>query len=76
MHSRLIVVIWVSGATTFAAIRHWIGVAPQHTLADIGARQDPRTGRFQVPHPDTVCRVPEQVDAAEVDAASARYRSA
>ena len=66
----------VSGATSFAAIRHWIGACPQQVLADIGARQDPRTGRFLAPHPDTVCRVVEQVDAAEVDAAYARYRSA
>jgi predicted transposase YbfD/YdcC len=71
----------VSGATTFAAIRHWIGACRQQVLADIGARQDPRTGRFLAPHPDTVCRVVEQVDAAEVDAVEvdavyAGYRSA
>jgi predicted transposase YbfD/YdcC len=66
----------VSGATTFAAIRHWISKAPQHVLADIGARQSPRTGCFQVPHPDTVCRVLTAVNAAEVDAAYARLRSA
>jgi predicted transposase YbfD/YdcC len=66
----------VSGATSFAAIRHWIGACPQQVFAGIGARQDPRTGRFLAPHPDTVCRVVEQVDAAEVDAAYARYRSA
>ncbi len=66
----------VSGATSFAAIRHWIGACPQQVLAGIGARQDHCTGRFLAPHPDTVCRVMEQVDAAEVDAAYARYRSA
>jgi predicted transposase YbfD/YdcC len=66
----------VSGAMTFAAIRHWIGTVPQHVLADIGARQSPRTGRFQAPHPDTVCRVLSEVSAAEVDAAYARHRSA
>lgn len=66
----------VSGATSFAAIGHWIGAAPQDTLAGIGARRDPRTGRFRAPHPDTVCRVLEQVDPAEVDAAYARYRAA
>lgn len=66
----------VSGATTFAAIRHWIGAAPQHVLADVGARRSPRTGRCQAPHPDTVCRVLERLDTAEVDAAYARYRAA
>jgi predicted transposase YbfD/YdcC len=66
----------VSGATTFAGIRHWIGAVPQDTLAGLGARQDRRTGRFRAPHPDTVCRVLEQVDPAEVDAAYARYRAA
>ena len=66
----------VAGATGFAAIRHWIGAAPQQVLADIGARRHPRTGEYQAPHPDTVCRVLERVDAAEVDAAYARYRAA
>ena len=66
----------VSGATTFAAIRHWIANAPQHVLADVGARQCRRTGRFEAPHPDTVCRVLTAVDATEVDAAYARLRSA
>lgn len=66
----------VSGATTFAAIKHWAGAVPQHVLAGVGARQDPRTGLYQAPHPDTVCRVLERVDAAEVDAAYARHRSA
>jgi predicted transposase YbfD/YdcC len=66
----------VGGATSFAAIRHWIGAVPQHLLADIGARQSPRTGLYQAPHPDTVCRVLEQLDPAEMDAAYARYRAA
>lgn len=66
----------VSGATSLAAIRHWISRAPQQVLADVNARQDPRTGRFQAPSADTVCRVLAAVNAAEVDAAYARYRSA
>jgi len=66
----------VSGATGFAAIRHWIGAAPQQVLADVGARQSRRSGEYQAPHPDTVCRVLERVDPAEVDAAYARYRAA
>ncbi|TQM68866.1 IS4 family transposase [Actinomadura hallensis] len=66
----------VSGATGFAAIRHWIGAAPQHVLAEAGARRSPRTGRYEAPHPDTVCRVLERLDTAEVDAAYARYQAA
>lgn len=66
----------VAGASTFAAITHWIGAAPQQVLAEAGARRNRRTGLFQAPHPDTVCRVLERVDAAEVDAAYARYRAA
>jgi hypothetical protein len=66
----------VGGATTFAAIKHWAGAVPQHVLAGVGARQDPRTGLYQAPHSDTVCRVLERMDAAEIDAAYARYRSA
>jgi DDE_Tnp_1-associated/Transposase DDE domain len=66
----------VSGAVGFAAIRHWIGAAPQEVLADIGARRSRRTGLFEVPHPDTVCRVLSRVDMAQVDAAYARVRSA
>lgn len=46
----------VAGATSFAAIRDWIGAAPQQVLADIGARQRRSTGKYQAPHPDTVCR--------------------
>jgi predicted transposase YbfD/YdcC len=66
----------VSGATSFAAIRHWISRAPQQVLAEVGARQDRRTGRLRAPSADTVCRVLAAVDPAEVDAAYARYRSA
>ena len=66
----------VAGATGFAAIRHWIDAAPQQVLADVGARQSRWSGEYQAPHPDTVCRVLERVDPAEVDAAYARYRAA
>lgn len=40
------------------------------------ARQSRWSGEYQAPHPDTVCRVLERVDPAEVDAAYARYRAA
>jgi hypothetical protein len=66
----------VAGATSLAAIRHWISAASPQVLADIGARRNPRTGEYQAPHPDTICRVLERLDAAEVDAAYARYRAA
>jgi predicted transposase YbfD/YdcC len=65
----------VSGATSYAAIRHWIDTAPQEVLQQIGARQDRRTGRYQAPHPDTVCRTLAQVNAAHVDAAYAYHRA-
>jgi hypothetical protein len=65
----------VAGATGFAAIRHWIGAAPQQVLADAGARRSRWSGEYQAPHPDTVCRVLERVDPAEVDAAYARCRA-
>jgi hypothetical protein len=51
----------VAGATSFAAIRHWIGATPQQVLADIGARQSRWTGEYQAPHPDTVCRVLQEL---------------
>jgi hypothetical protein len=38
--------------------------------------ESPQTGEYQAPHPDTICRVLERLDAAEVDAAYARYRAA
>ncbi|GAA0416318.1 hypothetical protein Acor_56170 [Acrocarpospora corrugata] len=51
----------VSGAVSYAAIRHWIARAPQEVLQRIGARHDRRTGRYHAPHPDTVCRTLAQV---------------
>ncbi|MFG1711341.1 ISAs1 family transposase [Nonomuraea sp. M3C6] len=66
----------VSGAVSYAAIRHWIRSAPDPVLAQLGARFDRRTGRHQAPHPDTVCRTMELLDAASVDAAYAAHRAA
>lgn len=65
----------VSGAVSSAAIRHWIARAPQEVLAQLGAQRDRRTGLFQAPHPDTVCRTIAQVNAAYVDAAYAMHRT-
>jgi hypothetical protein len=47
----------VSGAVSFAAIRHWIGRVPQQVLADIGARQSPRTGRFEAVRAENLVHV-------------------
>lgn len=66
----------VSGATTFAAIRHWIRSAPSGVLADCGIRPAPRTGTLKAPHPDTVSRLLVQLDPAELDLLYARHRSA
>lgn len=65
----------VSGAVSYAAIRHWIARAPQPVLEQIGARRNRRTGLYQAPHPDTVCRTIARVNAAQVDAAYAAHRA-
>jgi predicted transposase YbfD/YdcC len=66
----------VSGATTFAAIAHWIGSAPAAVLADCGIRPAPRTGTIKAPHPDTISRLLVNLDPAELDLVYARHRSA
>ncbi|MEO3873325.1 ISAs1 family transposase [Nonomuraea sp. B12E4] len=65
----------VSGANSYAAIRHWVAAAPQEVLAQLGARQQRHTGMFMAPHPDTVCRTIKLVNAASVDAAYAAHRA-
>jgi predicted transposase YbfD/YdcC len=65
-----------SGATTFAGIVHWIGVAPQHVLVECRIWHRLRLRRRVPPHPDTISRVLEQLDVAELDAAYAGLRSA
>ncbi|MGH3376958.1 MAG: transposase family protein [Pseudonocardiaceae bacterium] len=66
----------VSGATTFAAIRHWTKAAPAGVLTDCGIRPAKRTGTPVAPHPDTVNRVLVKLDPAELDLAYARHWSA
>jgi predicted transposase YbfD/YdcC len=66
----------VSGATTYAAIRHWIKAAPAQVLTDCGIRPTPRTGTLNTPHPDTISRLLIKLDPAELDLAYARHRSA
>jgi predicted transposase YbfD/YdcC len=66
----------LAGATTWAAIRHWINAAPQHVLADCGVRLDRRTGRYRAPHPSTMSDLLGRLDLAQVDLAYARHRTA
>ncbi|MFG2243730.1 ISAs1 family transposase [Spirillospora sp. NPDC048823] len=66
----------MSGAATWAAVGHWIAVAPEQVLHSVGARRNARTGVLEAPHPDTVYRTLTKVDPAQVDAAYARYRAA
>jgi hypothetical protein len=66
----------VSGATTFAAIGHWVNAAPVQVLTDCGVRPAPRTGTLKAPHPNTVSRLLVKLDPAELDLAYARRRAA
>jgi predicted transposase YbfD/YdcC len=62
-----------AGARSFAAIGEWAADAPQRVLALLGARHDPRRGRYQAPDEATVRRVLQLVDADAVDAALAAW---
>ncbi|MBN1172941.1 MAG: transposase family protein [Micromonosporaceae bacterium] len=44
----------LAGSRSFYAIGQWIAGAKQKTLTTLGARQDPRTGRYQGPDEKTV----------------------
>lgn len=66
----------VAGATTWAAMRHWIKAAPQHVLADCEVRFDRRAGRYRAPHPGTISDVLARLDPAQLDLAYARHRAA
>ncbi|MEV4601153.1 transposase family protein [Amycolatopsis sp. NPDC049253] len=52
----------VAGARSFAAIGAWAADAPQHLLALLGARLDPRQGRYVAPDEATVRRVTGRLD--------------
>jgi predicted transposase YbfD/YdcC len=65
----------VSGASNLSAIRHWIKTAPEPVLAECEVRPARRDGRRVAPHGDTVSRVLENLDPAELDAAYAAARS-
>jgi hypothetical protein len=65
-----------SGATTFAAIAHWIKAASQDALAQCRVRVDRRSGTRRPPHPATMKRLLQALDSAEFDLAYARRRAA
>jgi predicted transposase YbfD/YdcC len=58
-----------TGARSFTAIGEWAADAPQRVLALLGARHDPRRGRYLAPNEATVRRAMQVVDADAVDAA-------
>lgn len=58
-----------AGARSFTAIGEWAADAPQHLLARLGARFDPRIGRYTAPDEATVRRVAQRVDPDQVDTA-------
>jgi predicted transposase YbfD/YdcC len=58
-----------AGARSFVAIGEWAADAPQRVLALLGARRDPRRGRYLAPDEATVRRALQTVDADAVDAA-------
>jgi predicted transposase YbfD/YdcC len=59
----------VAGARSFTAIGEWAADAPQHLLARVGARFDPRRGRYLAPDEATTRRVAQRVDPDQVDTA-------
>lgn len=58
-----------AGARSFVAIGEWAADAPQRVLALLGARRDPRRGRYLAPDEATVRRALQTVDTDAVDAA-------
>jgi predicted transposase YbfD/YdcC len=58
-----------AGARSFTAIGEWATDAPQHILARLATRRDPRLDRFVAPGESTLRRILQRVDAEAVDAA-------
>lgn len=63
----------VVGGDSVAALWQWAARAPQDTLARIGARRDPLTGRFEVPSERTFRRVLADLDTDALDGATCGY---
>lgn len=62
-----------AGHDTLTAIGEWAGRASQETLAALGVRRDPLTGRRTPPAEATVRRVVARVDPAVLEDAVAAY---
>jgi predicted transposase YbfD/YdcC len=58
-----------AGNSGFTAIGEWAADTPQHLLAELGARVNPRTGHYHAPSETTVRRVIQLLDANQVDTA-------
>jgi DDE_Tnp_1-associated len=59
----------LTGARSFTAIGEWAADLPQHLLAALGARLDPRRGLYRVPNEATLRRVLGSVDGDVLDCA-------
>jgi predicted transposase YbfD/YdcC len=59
----------VAGARSFVAIGEWAREASQPVLAALGARKNPRTGRYVAPDEATLRRTIQAFDAGALDAA-------
>lgn len=67
--SLLTVVAVAAGAPSIAAVWEWAADLPQWALRAVGARFDPRRGRFVVPSEPTIRRALAMVDGDQLDAA-------
>ncbi|RSM56829.1 ISAs1 family transposase, partial [Kibdelosporangium aridum] len=59
----------LAGARSFVAIGEWIADVPQHILAALGARFDPRRQAYLAPDESTVRRLAQHVDGDLLDEA-------
>lgn len=63
----------LAGSKSFYAIGQWIAGAKQSTLATLGTRKDPVTGRFVGPDEKTVRRLCALIDGDALDEALGRF---
>jgi predicted transposase YbfD/YdcC len=63
----------LAGSRSFYAVGQWIAGAKQKTLKTLGARQDPRTGRYLGPDEKTVRSLCARLDADALDVAFGRW---
>ena len=62
----------LSGQVELVDVTAWVAAAPQDLLAAMGARRT-GAGRYVAPHPDTIERVLEKVDAQALADQTGRY---